>query len=163
MSLEKPRPRARRSIETEEARAWVGFYRRAGADPEIAAEILAQLESDPEMKRAHLALYLRCGESLRRDQARQARNQRIGQFVRWLGHAVLIQPLAGLRRSLRHGTDMAVACLPAPIEEPAQAQLRRLAQDAEFASADPTLGQAAVPASAETPAAPGSPTSRAVA
>lgn len=163
MSFEKPRPRARRSIEAEEARAWVGFYRRAGADPEIAAEVLAQLEADPEMKRAHLALYLRCRESLRRDQARQARNQRIGQFIRWLGHAVLIQPLAGLRRSLRHGADIAVACLPAPVEEPAQAQLCRLAQDAEFASAHPTFEQSEAPASPETPAAPCPPSSRAVA
>jgi len=163
MSLEKPRPRARRSIEAEEARAWVGFYRRAAADPEIAAEVLAQLESDPEMKRTHLALYLRCRESLRRDQARQARNQRIGQFVRWLGHAVLIQPLAGLRRSLRHGADMAVACLPPAVEEPAQAQLRRLAQDAEFASAHPTLGHPPASASTEAPAAPCPLSSRAVA
>jgi hypothetical protein len=163
MSVEKPRPRARRSIEAEEARAWVGFYRRAGTDPEIAAEVLAQLESDPEMKRVHLALYLRCRESLRCDQARQARNQRIGQFIRWLGRAVLIQPFAGLRRSLRHGADMAVACLPAAVDEPAQAQLRRLAQDAEFASAHPTFGQSATPVSAEAPAAPCPPSSRAIA
>jgi hypothetical protein len=65
MSLEKPRPRPRRSgIESEEERAWVGFYRRVGRDPAIATEVMAQLESDPEMKRTHLALYLCCKESL---------------------------------------------------------------------------------------------------
>jgi hypothetical protein len=88
MSLEKPRPRPRRSgIESEEERAWVGFYKRVGRDPAIATEVMAQLESDPEMKRTHLALYLCCKESLRRHKARQARNKRIGQFVRGLGHA----------------------------------------------------------------------------
>ncbi|HOG04521.1 MAG TPA: hypothetical protein PLL14_11105, partial [Accumulibacter sp.] len=56
MSLEKPRPRPRRSgIESEEERAWVGFYQRVGRDPAIATEVMAQLESDPEMKRTHLA------------------------------------------------------------------------------------------------------------
>ena len=93
MSLAKPRPRSRRSsIETEEERAWVGFYRRVGRDPAIATEVIAQLESDPEMKRSHLALYLCCKESLRRHKARQARHQRIGQFVRWLWHGLLLQP-----------------------------------------------------------------------
>ena len=52
----------------------------------IAAEILHELQSDPEMKRAHLALFLRCKESLRAHKVRLARNKRIGQFVRLLGH-----------------------------------------------------------------------------
>ena len=55
--FEKSRPRPRRSgIESEEERAWVGFYQRVGRDPAIATEVMAQLESDPEMKRTHLAL-----------------------------------------------------------------------------------------------------------
>ena len=42
MSPEKPRPRARRcGIEFEEERAWVGFYKRVGRDPAIAAEVMA--------------------------------------------------------------------------------------------------------------------------
>jgi hypothetical protein len=66
MSPEKPRPRARRcGIEFEEERAWVGFYKRVGRDPAIAAEVMAQLEADVDMKRTHLALYLCCKESLR--------------------------------------------------------------------------------------------------
>ena len=82
MSLEKPRPRPRRSgIESEEERAWVGFYQRVGRDSAIATEVMTQLESDPEMKRTHLALYLCCKESLRRHKAHQARNKRIGQFL----------------------------------------------------------------------------------
>ena len=59
MPLDKSRPRPRRaSLESEEERTWVNFYQRVGRDPAIAGEVLAQLESDPEMKRSHLALYL---------------------------------------------------------------------------------------------------------
>ena len=90
MSQSASRPKPRRSaIGTEEEKAWVSFYRRASKDPAIAAEVLAQLDADPEMKREHLALYLCCRESLRVQQARDARNQRIGQFVRWLMDALL--------------------------------------------------------------------------
>ena len=74
-------------------------------DPAIAAEVMAQLEADVDMKRTHLALYLCCKESLRVHKARQARNKRIGQFVRGLGHALLVRPMLGLRTRLRHGGD----------------------------------------------------------
>ena len=48
MSLEKSRPRPRRSgIESEEERAWVGFYQRVGRDPAIATEVMAQLLPAP--------------------------------------------------------------------------------------------------------------------
>ena len=136
MSPEKPRPRAKRcGIEFEEERAWIGFYKRVGRDPAIAAEVMAQLEADVDMKRTHLALYLCCKESLRVHKARQARNKRIGQFVRGLGHALLVQPMLGLRTRLRHGGDIAVECLPDTKKEPALQQVRRLSQDAEFAAA----------------------------
>ena len=81
VNASRARPR-RNAIGIEEERAWVSFYRRAGKDPVIAAEVLAQLDADPEMKREHLALYLCCCESLRLQQAREARNQRFGGFVR---------------------------------------------------------------------------------
>lgn len=113
MSLEKPRPRPRRSgIADEEERAWVDFYRRVGREPAIATEVLAQLDDDPEMKRAHLALYLRCKQSLRMHQHRQARNQRIGQFVRWLCHGLFVAPVHALHRALHLGGDLAAECLP---------------------------------------------------
>jgi len=171
MSLEKSRPRHRRSgIESEEERAWVGFYQRVGHDPAIATEVMTLLESDPEMKRTHLALYLRCKESLRQHKTRQARNKRIGQFVRWLSHDLFIRPLRGLQRGLHHGNDIAVECLPEAIKEPAVAQVRRLAREAEFATAHTALEQqAAQPAadpvatSTEAQASPSSRTTRAVA
>ncbi len=74
MSQEKiHRPRSRRSgVHVEEEKAWISFYRHVG-NPAIATEVMHQLESDLEMKRAHLALYLRCKESLRMQKARQAR------------------------------------------------------------------------------------------
>jgi len=150
MSLEKPRFRSRRSsIEAEEERVWVGFYQRVGRDPAIATEVMAQLESDPEMKRAHLALCLCCKESLRRHKARQARNQRIGQFIRWLCQGLFVRPWGGLRMGLRHGRDVAVECLPVA-KEPAVAQIHRLAGDAGFATAHAAFEQQAAQPAADS-------------
>ena len=162
MSIEKSRPRPRRaSLESEEERAWVGFYQRVGRDSAIASEVLAQLESDPEMKRSHLALYLCCRESLRQDKTRQARHKRIGQFVRWLCVGLFIQPLCGLQKLWRHGSDIAVECLPDVAKESAAAQVRRPTREAVFQMACTTFNQRTVasaaeqvPASTETQAPP---------
>ena len=160
MSFEKPRPRPKRSgVEFEEERAWVSFYRRVRADVAIATEVLAQLEANLESKRAHLALYLCCKESLRMHKVRNARNKRIGQFVRWLCHGAFIVPLQGLRRGLRTGGDIAVECLPEPGKEPAVHQVCRLASDPEFANAaagfiQPGTASTAEPAVTETSAMP---------
>ena len=141
---ERARPRAKRfGVEFEEERAWVTFYRRVGHDATIGAEVLTQLEADPELKRAHLALYLCCKESLRSHKARQARNKRIGQFVRWLCSGLFVAPA----RLLRRGGDMALECLPETAKEPAGPQVRRLTREAEFARAQASFDpQAAVPA-----------------
>lgn len=144
MSPEKARDQARRSgVELEEERAWVGFYRRVGVDVAIATEVLAQLESDLESKRAHLALYLCCKESLRVHKVRQSRNKRIGHFVRWLCHGMLIAPAQSLRRAFRRGSDIAIECLPKPGKEPAVAQLRELKRNPEFAQSTLELEPAA--------------------
>lgn len=152
MSIEKSRPRPRRSsLESEEERAWVGFYQRVGRDPAIASEVLAQLESDPEMKRNHLALYLCCRESLRQHKARQARHKRIGQFIRGLCIGLFIQPLRNLQTMWRHGSYLAVECLPEAAKEPAAAQVRRLPREAKFATARAAFERQAalVPAATE--------------
>ena len=160
MFPDKPRPRARRcGIEFEEERAWVGFYRRVGRDAAIAAEVMAQLEADVDMKRTHLALYLCCKESLRVHKARQARDKRIGQFVRGLGQALVVRPMLGLRMRLGHGGDLAVECLPDTRKEPALQQVRRLGRDAEFAAAQASFEQqvsstVAVTTTAEASAVP---------
>ena len=168
MSLEKPRPRPRRSgIESEEERAWVGFYRRVGRDPAIATEVMAQLESDPEMKRTHLALYLCCKESLRQH---KARNKRIGQFVRGLCHGLFMRPLRSLQKALRHGSDITVECLPDVVKEPAVPQVRRLSRETEFTKAHTAFEQKVaesaadpLPASIEAQASPSAKTPRAAA
>jgi hypothetical protein len=144
MSPEKPHPRSKRSgIDHEEEKAWISFYRRVGNDLALATEVLTQLDSDPEMRRAHLALYLCCKESLRAHKTRQARNKRIGQFVRWLGNGLFTQLFVQwpntLRRSLRHGGDLAVECMPQTEKdigkEPALAKARQLTQEPSFATA----------------------------
>lgn len=147
MSPEKPRLRAKRcGVEFEEERAWITFYRRVGHDLTSATEVLAQLEADPEMKRAHLALYLCCKQSLRVHKARQARNKRVGQFVRWLCRGLFIVPAQAVGRSLRLGGDLAVECLPETAREPAAPQVRKLTQEPEFAQAASSFGpQATLP------------------
>lgn len=164
MPPDKPRPRAKRcGVEFEEERAWVSFYRRVGHDVTSATEVLAQLDADLEMKRAHLALYLCCKQSLRMHKARQARNKRIGQFVRWLCRGLFVVPAQAVGRSLGRGGDLAVECLPETVKEPATPQVRKLTQEPEFAQAASSFGpQAPLPtvAPATTDAeviAPGSP------
>lgn len=136
MSQEKThRPRVRRSsVHLEEEKAWISFYRRVG-NPDIAAEVMHQLESDPEMKRLHLALYLRCKESLRAQKARQARHKRIGQFVRMLFGVVFVTPMIAIQKLLRQSGEIAVACLPEVRKEPALRQVKNLARDSEFGQA----------------------------
>jgi len=158
MPYEKSRVRPKRTcIEIEEARAWVGFYRRVSSDPAVATEVMAQLEAVPEMKRAHLALYLCCKESLRTHKATQARNKRIGQFVRWLARGLVIVPVQAMHRAFHQGRDMAVECLPMITKagkEPGVPQVRRLRQEAEFAQAQASFdAQAGAPSSehASTP------------
>lgn len=130
-SLTRTKPR-RTSVATEEERAWISFYQRVGQDAALAAEVLAQLDADVEMKRQHLALYLSCRESLRSSAAREARNARIGGFVRMVLHRVFIAMPRALGTKLKRGGDIAVACLPEAGAEPAIAQVRRLASDREF-------------------------------
>lgn len=154
MSMYASRARSRRTaVATEEERAWVSFYQRVGGDPAIAVEVLVQLDADAEMKREHLALYLCCRESLRLHAAREARNQRIGRFVRWLlGGLFIRQPLA-LRRAFGRGGDVAVACLPDAAAEPAATQVQRLSADPKVRAARTRFK---AQAEASTPPTPGS-------
>ena len=134
MSQERSnRPRSKRSgVDFAEEKAWISFYRRVG-DPVIAAEVIHELQSDPEIKRAHLALYLRCKESLRAQKARLARNKRIGQFARTLCSALFVAPVLAIRGLSRQSAEIAVECLPEVRAEPAARQVRELTKEAEFA------------------------------
>lgn len=162
MSLEKPHPRTKRpSIEHEEERAWVSFYKRVGNDLALATEVLAQLDSDPDMKRSHLALYLCCKESLRTHKVRQARNKRIGMFVRWfcggLFTQLFVQWPNAWRRSLAQGGDIVAECLPETGrdvgKEPALAKTRQLTQEPTFATAQADFRQQRTAEPAEPAAA----------
>lgn len=152
LSPSRPKPR-RASVATEEERAWISFYQRVGQDVALAAEVLDQLDTDVEMKRMHLALYLSCRESLRSHAARDERNARIGRFVRTMLHSVFVALPRSLGLKLKRGGDIAVACLPEIDAEPASAQVRRLASDREFGVSRNAFESTAVARSA--PSGPG--------
>jgi len=112
----------RPSVEGEEEKTWCTFYKRSPQDPALAAEVLKLLDSDPEMKRSRMALYLCCKESVRKDKAKQARNQRIGAFVRRLAAWLFVFPLEVLRRTGRESRDIIIDMLPEaepPLRRPA--------------------------------------------
>lgn len=140
MSFDHPKVRSKRSgIDHEEERAWIGFYRHVRSDSAIATEIMTQLDADPAMKRRHLALYLCCKQSLRSQKARQQRDKRIGQFVRWLGHCLVVMPIHALQRI----GQLAVECLPEAKREPAVPKVLKLARETEFAAAQSVFQQQA--------------------
>ncbi len=155
----RARPR-RISVQAEEERAWVAFYQRAGKHPEIAAEVLAQLDLDPEMKREHLALYLCCREALRLQDIRAQRDQRIAATVRWMLGGVFVRLPRAVRRGIGRVGQIALACLPhqgQPQAEPAMSKVRRLAADpavraARAAFKAPPAAPAAATAAAPHPA-----------
>lgn len=91
---ERTTPRYPRRNAAED-RAWRHLYRNAG-DPDAASEIVHHLEADAEAQRLHLALYLRCRETLRRHAARRARMSRIAALARGLYSVVVLRPLGAL-------------------------------------------------------------------
>lgn len=126
MLIEKPRHRPKKTgIDREEERAWVGFYRRVRNDAAIAAEVLGQLEADADSKRAHLALYLCCKESLRLAKARQARNRQFGKFIRWCCHRLFVAPIHSALHAWHAGGELAAACLPDVAGDSTRAEWRR--------------------------------------
>jgi len=145
-----PRKAKRSAVEIEEERAWVRFYRQVG-QPDIAAEVLAQLDADAQARHDHLALYLSCRESLRAHKARTQRNKRIGQFVRQAGSVLVVEPLRALRLKTARAIDLLVECLPEMRREPAVAKVRQLRRDAKVAQAHATFdAEPTSPPSADT-------------
>ncbi len=158
-------PPRRGSVDVEEQHAWVGFYKRVGRDAALAAEVMAQLDGDAEMKRRHLALYLSCKQSLRVHKTRQARDKRIGQWLRLLVQLTLMRPVAffggATQRGFHRSADVLAEAITAgpqaapatskrgsrpasgPVVEPATAQVHSLLGDAEFADAHARFQQQA--------------------
>ncbi len=136
MPLDNLSPRSLRSaVRTEEERVWVSFYQRVSRDTAMAADVMAQLEADPEMKRLHLGLYLRCRQAQRRHKERQARHKRVGQWIRQFARTVLLGPWLAAGSVLAGGRDLLVASLPTPRAEPAGSRSRRLVKQPGYAAA----------------------------
>lgn len=129
MTSEKARYRPPVGSNAEEKKAWASFYARVGKESTLATEVVAQLDRDQELKRAHLALYLSCRESLRAHAAREARNRRIARALRWLMHLLFAVPVKLLAGGLSRGTEIAIASLPEDATpQPPARPVRRIAR-----------------------------------
>lgn len=118
----------------EEDRAWSLLYAAIG-QTSAAEEVVKQLDADPQSKRTHLALYIRAKTTLREQKAADARNQRIGAFVRHALDLMVLGPLRLLRAALTFGVGVAVEALPPVRREPAKARASALRSDPDFAHA----------------------------
>ena len=147
-----PRPIAhlvsRRSV--EEDRAWAQLY-AAIHQPSAAEEVVKQLDADAQSKRNHLALYIRARTTLREQKASEARNQRVGAFVRTALTFVVMGPLRLVAKAFVATRDVVMAAMPPVQKEPATARARALKNDPEFASSTDLFSSgAAAPVSAKT-------------
>jgi hypothetical protein len=127
-----PSKSSRRSI--AEDRAWARLYADV-SQASVAEEVVKQFDADPESKRHHLALYLRAKTAVRKRKAIDARNQRIGIFVRAVATFLVVGLARGLRSILSGAVDLAVAMLPPTRKEPAKAVVPGLKKDPQFADA----------------------------
>ena len=126
-----PKPNRRTA---EEDRAWAQLYASVG-QAATAEEVVNQLDADAEARRSHLALYLRAKTTLRERRIADARNQRIGAFVRSVVTIVVVGPFRVLRSLMSTGSDVAVEMLPPARRDPAKVRVRSLTSDPEFARA----------------------------
>ena len=126
-----PKPNRRMA---EEDRAWAQLYASVG-QAATAEEVVKQLDADAPARHCHLALYLRARTTLRERKVIEARNQRIGAFVRSVVAFLVIGPFRLLRSMLSSGSDVAVEMLPPARRDPAKVRVRSLTSDPEFARA----------------------------
>ena len=126
-----PKPNRRTA---EEDRAWAQLYASVG-QAATAEEVVKQLDADAPARHCHLALYLRARTTLRERKVIEARNQRIGAFVRSVVAFLVIGPFRLLRSMLSSGSDVAVEMLPPARRDPAKVRVRSLTSDPEFARA----------------------------
>ena len=118
----------------EEDRAWAQLYASVG-QASTAEEVVKQLDADAQARHSHLALYLRASTTLRERKAAEARNQRIGAFVRSIVAFLVIAPFRLLRSMLSSGSDVAVEMLPPARRDPAKGRASALTRVPEFAKA----------------------------
>lgn len=135
-----PRPK-RTGVDIEEDKVWIGFYEEVRGDAAIAKEIKTLLDDDLAMKQTRQGLYLMCQRKLRLEKERQARNDRIGRFVRRLFTSIFVDFPNALRQATRNGGDIAVACLPELPDDPAQQQVQRLTTQPKYKQAQEAFVQ----------------------
>jgi len=123
-NLNRRGSRKERWTSREEERVWTGFYRKVG-DPEVASDLIEQMEADSEVKAQHLGLYLRCKQSLRREKARRARAKAIAHAVEALLRFLVIAPAGYLVGLWNFIGAICLNWLPES-SEPAAKQMRKI-------------------------------------
>jgi hypothetical protein len=118
----------RKTVEDEEARTWVRFYQRVG-DAELAAEVLALLETEADVRRDHPALMLLCRESLRRRKHEEQRRKRLAHAIQLLARCFVAAPAVAIWRLAVAGVDLLVECLQPASREGARGRVRSLPTD----------------------------------
>ena len=118
----------------DEDRAWAHLYASV-RQASTAEEVVSQLDADGEARRSHLALYVRAKTTLRERRIADARNQRIGAFVRSVVAIVVVSPFRQLRSLLSSGRDVAVEMLPPARRGPAKARITALTRNPKLANA----------------------------
>lgn len=93
----------------EEEKAWASFYRNT-RDQELAAELIAHMDKDPESRTQHSGLYLRCKQSIRLHRAREARAARIANIIRTVSRMTVSIPARAIIFVLRAASVMARFC-----------------------------------------------------
>ncbi|MGB7988404.1 MAG: hypothetical protein WCF44_03360 [Candidatus Methylophosphatis roskildensis] len=162
MSLVIPSQHKARQARTSEEHAWDTLY-RTKHDPTAATEVVEYLDSEPEVRKSHLGLYLCCRQTVRAHEARRVRTQRIAAFLQLALHLVLVVPLRVVMRALRGSGDVAVELMPqvqatrtvvAAKSEPAVKRLRKVVKSGNFAQAKATVPDLAGAPSVAVGAAP---------
>ncbi|RCW65129.1 hypothetical protein [Pseudorhodoferax soli] len=124
------------SVEHLEQQTWVGFYPEARKDAALAAEILTELERDEDFRRRHRGLYLCCQRSIRIQEYRDMRQQRIGAALRRLFAVLFVAWPAAAVEVARRTRNLAVDCLPETSQATTDHRVRRLMESDAFSQAD---------------------------
>jgi hypothetical protein len=133
-----PNQQSRTNVPTQNRRcadeylAWTSLYGAIG-EAATAAEIVKQLDADPQSKHDHLALYIRAQTTLRKQKVADDRNRRLGAFVRLVLTSVVQKPARTVKSVLSTTAAIGVEALPPVRREPAKARVEALRGDPDFA------------------------------
>jgi hypothetical protein len=124
--------------------------------------VVELFDADPDVRKAHLALYLRCRQTVRAMEVRRIRIERVAAFLQRAFSFVITTPFVGVIRLFRNGSDVAVELMPqverqalgaAKKSEPAARRMRKLKDNPEVARVVQKLQSAARVPPASTDAA----------